>query len=82
MNYDSKKVNNQLQELKSTCTMRYEQIEQTNTTVNMQLMVKGYSAAYLMYKILIIREMSDFVVVYTSKRQKNDFVTGARWEPH
>jgi hypothetical protein len=45
-------------------------------------MVKGYSAAYLMYKILIIREMSDFVVVYTSKRQKNDFVTGARWEPH
>ena len=35
MNYDSKKVNNQLQELKSTCTMRYEQIEQTNTTVNM-----------------------------------------------
>lgn len=45
-------------------------------------MVKGYQSAYLMYKILIIREMNDYVIVYQSKRQKNDFVDGARWDPH
>jgi hypothetical protein len=45
-------------------------------------MVKGYQQAFLLYKILIIREMNDFVIVYTSKRQKNDFVDGARWEAH
>ncbi len=45
-------------------------------------MVKGYQQAFLLYKILIIREMNDYVIVYTSKRQKNDFVEGARWEAH
>jgi hypothetical protein len=45
-------------------------------------MVKGFYAPFLLYKILIIREMNDYVIVYTSKRNKNDFVEGSRFEPH
>jgi hypothetical protein len=44
--------------------MRYEQIEQTNTMVTMQVMVKGFQQAYLIYKIMIVREMNDYVLVY------------------
>jgi hypothetical protein len=29
----------------------------------------------------MIREMNDFAVVYESKRAKNDFVDGAKWDP-
>lgn len=67
-NYDKKSVHRNLLKLGTTCTLRYEQIEQTNTMVTLQLMVKGYQQAYLIYKILIIREMNDYVLVYQSKR--------------
>jgi hypothetical protein len=80
--YNSKKMHERLKSLGSTCTLRYEQIEQTNTLVTLQVMVKGYQQAYLMYKILIVREMNDYVCVYTSKRKQNDFVEGARWDSH
>jgi len=33
-----------------------------------------------MYKILRIREMGEFVTVFKSKRGKNDYVTGCRWD--
>jgi hypothetical protein len=41
-NYDNKFMNSKLEKLNSTCTCRYEQIEQTNTMVTLQIMVKGY----------------------------------------
>jgi len=43
--------------------------------------IGGLSENFLLYKLSRIREMSDYVVFYTSKRQKNDYVKGAKWDP-
>lgn len=63
-NCDEPRVERRLRLAGTTCTMRYEQIEQTNTMVTMQVMVKGFQQAYLIYKIMIVREMNDYVLVY------------------
>lgn len=71
-----------IQKQNSTCTMRYEMIEQTNTLIKVQFKVSGgLNENYLLYKLSRIREMNDYVVFYTSKRAKSDYIKGAKWEP-
>lgn len=68
---------------KGTCiTLRYELVEQTNTVVNLQFSCKSLHQSFIMYKIMMIREMGEYVSIYTSKRAKNDYVTGCKWDSH
>ncbi len=76
----NQKFNDNFELLGTTITLRYELVEQTNTVVNLQFQCKSLPQNFLMYKILRIREMGEFVTVFKSKRAKNDYVTGCRWD--
>ena len=80
-NEEDPTAHSKLKKLGTTCTMRYEMIEQTNTIIRTQFHVRGLQENYLLYKISRIRETNDYVVFYTSKRAKNDYVKGSKWEP-
>ena len=66
---ENRKKNKILKKSQTTCTVRYEMIEQTNTNIKAQFkVIGGLSENFLLYKLSRIREMSDYVVFYTSKR--------------
>eukprot|EP00347_Sterkiella_histriomuscorum_P019986 403339535 len=72
-----------MKQKRSTLTLRYEEIEQTNSMVSLGFQIRDFQQrGIFFYVISRSRDLGEFVPVYTSEKQKCDRVQGAQYEDH
>jgi len=72
-----------LRDVKSIVTLRYNEVEQTTTTVSMALGIRDFdngktnnlkTITYFFYTVSRQRDMGEYVTVYTSEIRKYDYI--------
>ena len=72
-----------MREIKSIVTLRYNEVEQTTTTVSMALSIRDFdngktnnlkTITYFFYTVSRQRDMGEYVTVYTSEIRKYDYI--------
>lgn len=72
-----------MRDVKSIVTLRYNEVEQTTSTVSMALGIRDYdngktnnlkTITYFFYTVSRQRDMGEYVTVYTSEIRKYDYI--------
>lgn len=72
-----------MRDVKSIVTLRYNEVEQTTTTVSMALGIRDFdngktnnlkTITYFFYTVSRQRDMGEYVTVYTSEIRKYDYI--------
>lgn len=70
-----------MKQKRTTVTIRYEEIDQTNSMVKIGFGIKDFNQRGLMfYQISRSRDLGEFVPLFTGEKKKNDRINGTFWD--
>ncbi|CDW86667.1 copine-4 [Stylonychia lemnae] len=72
-----------MKQRRTTVTLRYEEIEQTNGMVQLGLAIRDFTQRGIFFFVISrSRDLGEFVPLYTSEKQKCDRISGATFDEH
>lgn len=81
LNEKKQSINKMLQSKRTTVTLRVEEIEQTSSVIQITFGAKDFLyRGTIFYTVYRSRDLGEFVPIYTSEKQRNDRITGSKWD--